>query len=285
MTIPVTPDASQQDPPISQTWALVPRSVLTDKRLSHLAVRLYGILDIRTMGRQETFKVKTMAADMGASVRSTETALALLVDLGYVTRQRTRGVSLTSVNNPARSAKKETRSAARCGQDPQPVADTSRSTYLGVKNNISTRGDIPASAADPALRPSAADDSRLSPYLQAARDGSGVQIDLNPKTRAHLNKISAAMTPEQLREKVAGWPRISWSGQPIYYAGGFYVDVVLRGIADNWQPPTGKPAAIKQETPTPPRYVPEPDAGGDVDAGIAAVRAALRNTQTQAMPV
>lgn len=270
MTIHATPVSAQQDPPIDpQTWAVTPSSVLLDARLSDRAVRLYGVLDVRTMGRaQVAVKVATLAAQLRWSLRKTEQALEELVTLGYVSRQRTRGVSLTTLVNPARPAKKGARSAGSCGPDPQDLAGTSRSSSLRSKNII--RGETPASSDSPAPT-SAADAGRdpLSPYLLAASEGAGITLDLNRTVKSYLQKISATMTAEQLRDQVAEWPRISWSGLPIYDLGGFYVGVVLRGIAEGWQPPSpDRPgAAPAQETPIPPRieelYAHEPCQHGD----------------------
>lgn len=269
MTIPVPPDGSQADSPIdAQTWAVVPRGVLTDARLSDRAVRLYGVLDVRTMGRaQVAIKITTLAEQLTWSLRKTEQAMEELVALGYVTRQRTRGVSLTSVDNPARPAKKSARSAGSCGPDPQDLAGTSRSISSRSKNII--KGSDPAKPKTPAPTSSADGRDRLSPYLLAASEGAGIELSLTRKVRDYLQQISAHMSPEQLRDQVAGWPRISWSGQPIYSSGGFYVDVVLRGIAEGWQPPSSDAprAAPAQETPIPPRieelYIEDPCEHGD----------------------
>lgn len=269
MTIAVPPDALQQDPPIdAQTWAVVPRGVLMDARLSDRAVRLYGVLDARSTGRQIAVKISTVAVDLGWSIRKAELAVSELAALGYVSRQRTRGVSLTTVVNPVRSAKSSARSAGSCGSDPQDLAGTSRSTSSRSKNII--RGEAPASPDSPAPT-SAADAGRdpLSPYLLAASEGAGVTLDLNRTVKGYLQKIATTMSPEQLRDQVAEWPRISWSGLPIYDLGGFYVGVVLRGIAEGWQPPSSdRPgAAPARETPIPPRieelYIEDPCEHGD----------------------
>ena len=79
-----------------------------------------------------------------------------------------------------------------------------------------------------------------------------MDIELNSKVRKSLQGIAAqGITPEQLRELVAGWPRISWSGEPIHRLAGFVVGVVLPGIAQGQSAPTAAPA---QQTPIPPTY-------------------------------
>lgn len=249
MTIPAPSGVAQPDSPINVGYAVVPRGVLTDVRLSDRAVRLYALLDARTTGRPAVVKVETLAADIGATIRTTERALAELVRLGYVKRQRTRSVSVTAVDNPIRAAKKAQRSATGVGSDPTQVADTSRNNSLRNNNNrqhgaspaLEATVPAPTSASKPVAG------GHLEPYLRAVIEGAGVDIEPNRKVRGSLEKIAAAgVRPEQLRELVAGWPRISWSGEPIHRLSGFIVGVVLPGIAEGQKPPASRP-----ETPLP----------------------------------
>lgn len=259
MTIPVTPDAPQADAPIADYYAKVPRSVLTDARLSDRAVRLWALLDSHLLGKPYTIKVATLAAEMGATVRSTERALSELVALGYVTRSRTRSVSVTAVRNPLRSATPVARSATPVGSDPTQVADTSRTRPLRTTDNSRGPGSMSAQtmgapAPTAPLEP-AAEGRRdyLEPYLRAVIEGAGgADIELNGKVRRLLQQIAAGMSPEQLRELVAGWPRISWTGEPIYRLDGFIVGVVLPGIAAGKQAPAARPTApVPSLPPTP----------------------------------
>ena len=289
MRVPAAPDGVQPDAPISDYYAKVPRSVLTDPRLSDRAVRLWALLDSHLVGKPYTIKVATLADEMGATVRSTERALSELVALGYVTRSRTRSVSVTAVNNPLRSAKSGKRSATDVGSDPTQVADTSRTTSLRTINN--NRGAAPAPAhGSPAptspLDPAAG--GYLETYLRAVREGAGVDIELNSKVRKSLQGIAAqGITPEQLRELVAGWPRISWSGEPIHRLGGFIVGVVLPGIAQGQSAPTAAPA---QQTPIPPTYqelLEHPVCEHGAEQGRCALCRRMAHTvpQRQEMPV
>jgi hypothetical protein len=279
MRVPLPPDGAQPDAPISHGYAVVPRSVLTDPRLSDRAVRLYALLDARTTGRPAVVKVETLAADIGATIRTTERALSELVRLGYIKRQRTRSVSVTAVDNPIRAAHKLKRSATAVGSDPTQVADTSRINSLRSNNNsgaapaLAHGSPAPTSPVDPAAG------GYLETYLRAVIEGAdGEDITLNRKVRGHLEMIAAqGIKPEQLRELVAGWPRISWSGEPIHRLAGFIVGVVLPGIAQGQSAPTAAPA---QSTPIPPPYVPEPDRGGDPAAGLALARAALHRQES-----
>lgn len=258
MTIPVAPDGPQPDAPITDYYAKVPRSVLTDARLSDRAVRLWALLDSHLLGKPYTIKVATLAIEMGATVRSTERALSELVALGYVTRSRTRSVSVTAVRNPLRSATPVARSATPVGSDPTQVADTSRTRPLRTTDNSSASTAPAQTMASPAptepLEP-AAEGRRdyLEPYLRAVIEGAGgADIELNGKVRRLLQQIAAGMSPEQLRELVAGWPRISWTGEPIYRLDGFIVGVVLPGIAAGKQAPAARPtAAVPSLPPTP----------------------------------
>ena len=252
MTIPVAPDGPQPDAPISDYYAKVPRSVLTDARLSDRAVRLWALLDSHLLGKPYTIKVATLAVEMGATTRSTERALSELVALGYVTRSRTRSVSVTAVRNPLRSA-------TPVGSDPTQVADTSSTRPLRTTDNSrgpsSTPAQTMAAPAPTAPLEPAAEGRRdyLEPYLRAVIEGAGgADIELNGKVRRLLQQIAAGMSPEQLRELVAGWPRISWTGEPIYRLDGFIVGVVLPGIAAGKQAPAARPtAAVPSLPPTP----------------------------------
>ena len=291
MRVPAAPDGAQPDAPISDYYAKVPRSVLTDPRLSDRAVRLWALLDSHLVGKPWTIKVATLAAEMGATVRSTERALSELVALGYVTRSRTRSVSVTAVNNPLRSAKSGKRSATAVGSDPTQVADTSRNTPLRTINN-NKRGAAPAPAhGSPAptspLDPAAG--GYLETYLRAVIEGAdGEDITLNRKVRGHLEMIAAqGITPEQLRERIAGWPRISWSGEPIHRLAGFVVGVVLPGIAQGQSAPTAAPA---QSTPIPPTYqelLEHPVCEHGAEQGRCALCRRMAHTvpQRQEMPV
>lgn len=259
MTIPVTPDAPQPDAPITDYYAKVPRSVLTDARLSDRAVRLWALLDSHLLGKPYTIKVATLAVEMGATVRSTERALSELVALGYVTRSRTRSVSVTAVRNPLRSATPVARSATPVGSDPTQVADTSRTRPLRTTDNnrgpSSTPAQTMAAPAPTAPLEPAAEGRRdyLEPYLRAVIEGAGCEdIDLNATVRRSLEQIAAGMSPEQLRELVAGWPRISWTGEPIYRLPGWIVGVVLPGIAAGRQAPASRPSAPAPSLPPTP---------------------------------
>lgn len=259
MTIPVAPDGPQPDAPITDYYAKVPRSVLTDARLSDRAVRLWALLDSHLLGKPYTIKVATLAVEMGATTRSTERALSELVALGYVIRSRTRSVSVTAVRNPARSATPDARSATPVGCDPTQVADTSRTRPLRTTDNSRGPGVTPAQtmgapALAAPLEPAAERrGDYLEPYLRAVIEGAGgADIELNGKVRRLLQQIAAGMSPEQLRELVAGWPRISWTGEPIYRLDGFIVGVVLPGIAAGKQAPAARPtAAVPSLPPTP----------------------------------
>lgn len=258
MTVPGSNNASHDDPPISEKssqdyWAKVPRSVLTDTRLSDRAVRLYAVMDSRTIGESYNIRVDTLAADIGASMRSTERALQELVSVGYVTRQRTRGVSITAVVNSARSAKTSARSATGDVQDPPRVAGTSSSKHLRNKqtNNKGTETQEPETPATAAATSS----SRLETYVEAIAVATGVPLQSNRLVLEKVRKIAArGMTPEEAGDAAQTRLLLATGLRDLYNPAGFLAKTILTDLAEGSEAPTEIPGPLTGEKRRPQDY-------------------------------
>jgi hypothetical protein len=275
MTIPAPSGVAQPDAPISAPgYAIAPNAVLRDARLSRDARLLYVLLDGHA-GARGRVRVgdAVLAAELGVSERSLYRYMAELVGAELIARKGTGRSSITTVHNgirtPARVAPEVTAVAVPLvGSDTAgsaevtPVAALQRSKSREVTDNREHGASPALSASVPAptsrLEPAAG--GRLEPYLRAVIEGAGVDIELNQKVRGSLEKIAAAgIKPEQLRELVAGWPRISWSGEPIHRLAGFIVGVVLPGIAEGQQAPTARPETPLPSLPPTPQQLRELD--------------------------
>lgn len=301
MRVPAAPDGAQPDAPISAPgYAIAPNAVLRDARLSIQARLLYVVLDGHA-GVRGRVRVRdaTIVAELGCCERSFYKWSAELVAAGHIERKGTGRSAITTVINRVRTPAAELHDDAAIGAR----AARERSAALhddaalhrirsGVVTNNSKRGTAPAPAhGSPAptspLDPAAG--GYLETYLRAVIEGAdGEDITLNRKVRGHLEAIAAqGIKPEQLRELVAGWPRISWSGEPIHRLAGFVVGVVLPGIAQGQSAPTAAPA---QQTPIPPTYqelLEQPVCEHGAEQGRCALCRRMAHTapQRQEMPV
>ena len=288
MSVTLTPGVSNADSPEngsstpapSPGYAVVPRNVLTDDRLSDRAVRVYCLLDARTTGRAAYVRVGVLAQDLGVSERTVERSLAELVALGYVVRERTRRVTRTAVLNPVRAADRAKAQAARpdrfVAPDPTDLSAPSRNNSLRNKNQ--DKGDRGA-RRDP-VTVGAAAGPLAEAYVLAIAQATGLSLKPTNAAKALVLKIAArGMTPAQAGEAAQSRLLVAQALRSIYDPTAFLASVVLRDLAEGTPVP-------QEPAPTP---VPPPvaevlasqalDLDDRADAavrGVAACRAALR---------
>lgn len=287
MRVTLSDNAPHTDSPENNGYAVVPRSVLTDTRLSDRAVRVYSILDARTTGRAVYVRVDTLAADLGVSPRTVERSLAELVALGYVVRERTRGVARTALLNPVRREARQPRPDRFVAPDPTDLSDTTRNNSLRSKTKIKgsrsqSREPVPVDAAATPLDPSAA-------YVEAIAQATGQPLKATNAVRSLVLKIAArGMTPQEAGEAAASRLLIAQGLRAVYSPVGFLARTVLTDLAEGAPVPA---EATPRPTPIPPPFaevVPTArpasaseraaalDARADAaERGVAACRAAL----------
>jgi len=167
-----TDDRPPEQADTANFYGIVPRSVLTDSRLSMLSRVLYALLDSRqTSASRVRITQRLLADDLGVSVRTIGAALAELVAAGWLSTGRTGRSSSYRLVNPSRLAHTE-RQAKRLLQRLEEPTATERPA-------VSPMGDTGAT-------------ERLSALLRADRREL---IDLT--TRTCRTATDAAM--------VAGW--------------------------------------------------------------------------------
>ena len=288
MTITLPPGGSNADSPEngsstpapSPGYAVVPRNVLTDDRLSDRAVRVYCLLDARTTGRAAYVRVGVLAQDLGVSERTVERSLAELVRLGYVVRERTRRVARTAVLNPVRAADRAKAQAARSDRfvapDPTDLSGPSRNNSLRNKNQ--DKGDRGASR-DP-VTVGAAAGPLAETYVLAIAQATGLSLKPTNAAKALVLKIAArGMTPAQAGEAAHSRLLVAQALRSIYDPTAFLASVVLRDLAEGTPVPQ-EPAPTPIPPPVAevlPRQTLDLDDRADAaERGVAACRAALR---------
>ena len=288
MSVTLTPGVSNADSPEngsstpapSPGYAVVPRNVLTDDRLSDRAVRVYCLLDARTTGRAAYVRVGVLAQDLGVSERTVERSLAELVALGYVVRERTRRVARTAVLNPVRAADRAKAQAARSDRfvapDPTDLSGPSRNNSLRNKNQ--DKGDRGA-RRDP-VTVGAAAGPLAEAYVLAIAQATGLSLKPTNAAKALVLKIAArGMTPAQAGEAAQSRLLVAQALRSIYDPTAFLASVVLRDLAEGTPVPQ-EPAP----TPVPPpvaevlaaQALDLDDRADAAERGIAACRAALK---------
>lgn len=278
MNVPVTPDRAQQDPPKNVPgYAIAPNAVLRNDRLSRDARLLYVLLDGHA-GKSGRVRVgdAVLAAELNASERSLYRWLAELQAADLITRKGTGRSAITLVHNGVRTSSASARTDRAGTAELTPVAALQRSNSREVNNN--NAGPVSAPVNDAPAPTPATPAQPLQPYLDAVRTAAAApSIAMNRKVKGELQKIaSRGVRPEELGVEVAAWLAVRETD--VVRVPGFTVGVILPAIAAGYEVPSAEPLL---PTPVPPPYVPEPDAGGDAAAGIAAVRAALAATQRQ----
>ena len=282
-----SPENGSSTPPPSSGYAVVPRTVLTDDRLSDRAVRVYCLLDARTTGRSVHVRVALLAQDLGVSERTVERSLAELVALGYVVRERTRRVARTAVLNPVRAADRAKAQAARSDRfvthDPTDLSGPSRNNSLRNKNqdkgaHAARRDPVPVVAAAGPL---------AETYVRAIAEATGLPLKATDTAKALVLKIAArGMTPAEAGEAAQSRLLVAQALRSIYDPPAFLAKTVLTDLAEG--------APVPQEpapTPVPPpvaEVLPRQTLDLDVRAdaaerGVAACRAALRREELDAV--
>lgn len=281
MSVTLPPGVSDTDSPEKRpAYAVVPRDVLTDARLSDQAVRVYALLDARTTGRPVYVRVAVLATDLGVSPRTVERSLAQLVALGYVVRERTRGVARTALVNPVRAKARAKVEAARpdrfVASDPTDLSDTSRSN--SPRNKTQTKGDR-GTSRDPVPVGAAAGFVAES-YVLAIAQATGLPLKPTNAAKALVQKIAArGMTPAEAGEAAQSRLLVAQALRSILDPTAFLASIVLRDLAEGTPVP-------QEAAPTPvpppvaevlPRTTLALDQRADAaERGLAACRAALR---------
>jgi hypothetical protein len=288
MRVTLTPEVSNADspengsssPPPSSGYAVVPRTVLTDDRLSDRAVRVYCLLDARTTGRAVYVRVPVLAQDLGVSERTVERSLAELVALGYVVRERTRRVARTAVRNPIRAADRAKAQGARSDRfvapDPTDLSGPSRNNSLRNKNqdkgaHAARRDPVPVVAAAGPL---------AEAYVLAIAQATGEPLKPTNAVKALVLKIAArGMTPAQAGEAAHSRLLMAQALRAIYSPTAFLASTVLQDLAEGTPVPQ-EPAPTPVPPPVAevlPRETLDLDQRADAAVrGVAACRAALR---------
>lgn len=303
-------------------YAVVPRAVLTDSRLSDRAKVVYCLLDARTTGRAIYVRVDVLAADLAVSPRTVERSLAELVALGYVVRERTRGVTRTAVLNPIRTAdrvkasvSKPSKGAVKPGRDvtgevtrtdrcdapdPTDMSGTSRNNSLRSKNKIkikdscafvenagnlhSSRDPVPVGAAASAV-------PLAETYVLAIAQATGLNLKPTNAAKALVLKIAArGMSPAEAGEAAHGRLLVAQALRAIHSPEAFLAKTVLEDLAEG--------LSARREVPTPipppaaevlaqsrPSHFPVSldDRANAAERGVAACRDALKGLDIDAI--
>lgn len=282
-----SPENGSSTRPPSSGYAVVPRDVLTDSRLSDQAVRVYALLDARTTGRAVYVRVAVLAEDLGVSERTVERSLADLVRLGYVVRERTRGVARTAVLNPVRAVERTKARAVRpdrfVAPDPTDLSDTPRNNSPRNKNQ--DKGDR-GTSRDP-VPVAAAAGTVADAYVLAIAQATGLPLKPTNAAKALVLKIAArGMTPAQAGEAAHSRLLVAQALRAIHSPTAFLASTVLQDLAEGTPVPQ-EPAP----TPIPPRVAEvlprqtlDLDERADAaERGVAACRAALRREELDAV--
>lgn len=111
-------------------------------------------------------------------------------------------------------------------------------------------------------------------------DADGEMVMEAQPTTAPLEDIVDAEVVEEDTSSPRDWPRDIATADDLDVLRAMWVEAKADGVLDLYGPDIqARVAAVKAATPIPPRYEPEPDADGDAAAGIAAVRAALKEAR------
>lgn len=265
-------------------YAVAPNVVLRDGRLSVTARLLYAILDGRqTSSASVRVGLATLAADMGVSDDTVSRAAAELEAVGYLSRTRTGRTSRYAIRNPYRSdverraaavepelplAEPRTRTAAE--SDTARVRLPQRNISGGI--NIIT-GTAQTSSAEASESATAAAASSLEAYVEAIAQATRLPLRPTADVLGKVRKIAArGLTPAEAAEAAQSRLLVASGIRDLYSPVGFLARTVLTDLAE------GTPVPVEAVTlpSLPPRFIPEPDRGGDPVAGVAAIRAALR---------
>lgn len=266
-------------------YAVVPRSIYDDHRLSDAAVRLYCALDGRvTVKASQQIRQDTLAEQLGWSVRKVQRALGELAGAGYITTKATARSSRLSVNNPARVSRgsRADRRGTAGNREPATTnlaeqtecydksggADTTnlaelyintslRNTYMTAQPppeaasvpiiTAEKRGTMAAPSGMPADGPEIMPARVLVDYLTEIWRKTGHHLDRNHLTEGVLTRIHQQGGNPQDTARAAAH-QLAAKGDRVRNPAGYLVRVVLPGIADQTltAPPAPKP------TPTPP---------------------------------
>lgn len=116
----------------------------------------------------------------------------------------------------------------------------------------------------------------------------GAAVSVTPDGEMEVTEPVATATPESedivdaevIEEDTStsrDWPREIATVSDLEALRQMWVDAKAEGVLDLYGDDIqARVKAVKEATPIPPRYEPEPDADGDAAAGIAAARAALK---------
>lgn len=111
-------------------------------------------------------------------------------------------------------------------------------------------------------------------------DADGEMVMQAQPTPAPLEDIVDAEVVEEDTSSPRDWPRDIATADDLDVLRSMWVEAKADGVLDLYGPDIqARVAAVKAATPIPPRYEPEPEADGDAAAGIAAVRAALKEAR------
>lgn len=111
-------------------------------------------------------------------------------------------------------------------------------------------------------------------------DADGEMVMEAQPTTAPLEDIVDAEVVEEDTSSPRDWPRDIATADDLDVLRAMWVEAKADGVLDLYGPDIqARVAAVKAATPIPPRYEPEPEADGDAAAGIAAVRAALKEAR------
>lgn len=110
-------------------------------------------------------------------------------------------------------------------------------------------------------------------------DADGEMVLTEPTPAAHEDIVDAEVIEEDTSPS-RDWPRDIARATDVDVLRSMWAEAKADGVLDLYGPDIqARVAAVKAATPIPPAFTPEPEAGGDPAAGIAAARAALKEAQ------
>jgi hypothetical protein len=111
-------------------------------------------------------------------------------------------------------------------------------------------------------------------------DADGEMVMQAQPSPTPLEDIVDAEVVEEDTSSPRDWPRDIATADDLDVLRSMWLEAKADGVLDLYGPDIqARVAAVKAATPIPPRYEPEPEADGDAAAGIAAVRAALKEAR------
>lgn len=232
-----------------ENFSIVPHSVIRNHELSAYAKVIFCALDAR-IGQKASQRVlqKTLAEDLGLSLKTIQRALQELIKAGLLVRHITGRSNRYELINPSRNK------GVFSDRSPQGISDRSEVSSLQINNSLINKQNTEPEK-EPLEAVAVAVESKENfekTALKVITAETGVFLQSNAKTRETCSRAERlGENPHAYGKKVAQHFLGEKSRKTIRSDSGFLVDVSMKAILEGDTPKE----VLKQEpTPIPPRF-------------------------------